>query len=88
MMLFALIVLVFVSILLFVIYKQNLNIKLLIIVIFLLTTILTVYVCITQPMMHNRMSLNVMDYLIKFNNDGSITTTTKVTTEIYKEIQK
>ena len=83
-MILALITLILTFVILIIITKQK-NIKILMFVLLAITTILTVGLCIKQPAMHNRISLNIIDYLIKFNTDGSMTTTKQVTTEVIKE---
>lgn len=37
-------------------------------------------IMVTNPQMHKMFSMSVIDYLIKFNDDGSITTTKQTTT--------
>lgn len=85
-MIFALIVLTLLTILLTISIKMNH--KTFFIVISIITVIATVLVCASTPKMHNRISLNIIDYLIKFNTDGSMTTTKQVTTEVLQEVQK
>ncbi len=85
-MIFALIVLTLLTILLTISIKMNH--KTFFIVISIITVIATVMVCVSTPKMHDRISLNIIDYLIKFNTDGSMTTTKQVTTEVLQEVQK
>lgn len=40
----------------------------------------SVAIMVTNPQMHKMFSMSVIDYLIKFNDDGSITTTKQTTT--------
>ena len=88
-MVLAFIILFFVLVLLFFLCKQkNLNIKAFMIVLFVVAVVFSLGICIKQPKMHNRISLNIIDYLVKFNQDGSMTTTKQVTTEVIKEMQK
>ncbi len=42
-------------------------------------------ICTIQPPMHKQFSISVVDYLLKFNTDGSITTTKQTTTTVIKE---
>jgi len=41
---------------------------------------ITLVLCIKKPVMHKQFSFSVVDYLIKFNNDGSMTTVKQTTT--------
>lgn len=45
--------------------------------------IFTVYICVTLPKMHKPLSLQTIEYALKFNTDGSVTTT-KTVTEMIK----
>ena len=45
----------------------------------------TIGICIQKPVMHNNFSVSIIDYLIKFNTDGSVTTTKQTTTTTIKE---
>ena len=40
---------------------------------------LTVWICVAKPDMHKRFSVNIIEYLMKINKDGSVTTTKQVT---------
>ena len=64
------------------------NHKTFFIVITTVTVIATGCVCVMSPKMHGVFSMNVIDYLVKFNSDGSMTTTKQITTEVLKETQK
>lgn len=64
------------------------NIKYLLVCAFVFAIVATVFVCVKRPVMHKPFSLNVVDYLIKFNNDGSVTTTKQTTTTVIKEENK
>ncbi len=46
---------------------------------------LTIWICIAQPDMHDPFSLNTIEYLLKLNKDGSVTTTKQVTETVIKE---
>ena len=39
----------------------------------------TVWICMEKPDMHKMFSVNVIEYLMKINKDGSVTTTKQVT---------
>ena len=88
-MILAVVILVIFLISAFVITKlKNFNHKVFFIILLSLTFIATISVCIMNPKMHNYVPLNVIDYIIKFNTDGSMTTTKQVTTEVIKEVSK
>lgn len=40
---------------------------------------LTVWICAVKPDMHKKFSVNIIEYLMKINKDGSVTTTKQVT---------
>lgn len=47
---------------------------------------LTIGICTVKPVMHKQLSFSVIDYLIKFNSDGSMTTVKQTTvTKLQKE---
>lgn len=49
----------------------------------------TAAICIVKPVMHKPFSVNVIEYLIKINDDGSVTTTKQTTTTVLEEkVQK
>ena len=54
--------------------------KSLFIIIGILLVIATGFVLISKPVMHKQFNVSVIDYLIKFNDDGSMTTTKQTTT--------
>ncbi len=45
----------------------------------------TLVICFTKPTMHKQFSINIINYLINFNTDGSITTTKQITTTKMQE---
>ena len=47
--------------------------------------ILTVTFGIVKPQMHKPFQLNIIEYLLKINTDGSVTTTKTITTDGVKE---
>jgi len=56
------------------------------IILLVLISCLTLGLIIFKPSMHKPLSFNVIDYLIKFNDDGSMTTQkTITTTKLQKE---
>lgn len=49
----------------------------------------TAIICVIKPIMHKPFSINVIEYLIKVNDDGSVTTTKQTTTTVLEEkVQK
>lgn len=48
----------------------------------------TIGLCVAKPALHKPFSINVIDYLIKFNTDGSVTTIKQTTTTQIKESEK
>ena len=64
------------------------NLKFLVISIIIFAVILTAGFCIVQPKMHKPFQLNIIEYIIKINTDGSITSTKSVTTQTVNEVQK
>ena len=48
----------------------------------------TIFVCSAKPDMHKPFSLNTIEYLLKVNKDGSVSTTKQVTKTVYKEQTK
>lgn len=61
------------------------NIKYTLYTIVFIGIIATLGICVVKPDMHKNFSLSVIDYLIKFNTDGSMTTTKQTTTTVIKE---
>lgn len=56
------------------------NIKLFFGAAMLSVLLITAGVCILKPVQHKQFAIQIIDYLIKFNTDGSITTTKQTTT--------
>lgn len=46
---------------------------------------LTVAFCVSNPKMHKPFQLNIIEYIMKINADGSVTSTKSVTTTVIKE---
>lgn len=59
--------------------------KIFIISLLTIAIITTIGLCVKKPAMHKPLSIDYIDYLIKFNDDGSVTTTKQTTTTIIKE---
>lgn len=59
------------------------TVKVVLIALLTFMAVSSVAIMVTNPQMHKMFSMSVIDYLIKFNDDGSITTTKQtMTTEI------
>ncbi len=46
--------------------------------------VLTVLFCVIQPKMHKPFQLNIIEYILKINKDGSVTTIKSITSEVKK----
>src|SRR5574344_417002 len=53
-----------------------------------LTLFCTIYICVQKPKLHKMFSINTVEYLIKINDNGSLTTTKKTTTTTLRETAK
>ena len=45
----------------------------------------TIWICAVQPNMHKPFSIDAIEYLLKINQDGSMTTTKQITKTVIKE---
>lgn len=68
--------------------RGKFNLKFLLISIIIFAGILTAGFCIVQPKMHQPFQLNIIEYIIKINTDGSVTSTKSITTQTINEVQK
>ena len=64
---------------------QNFNytiisMKRFVIILLILILCATLSLCVKKPAMHKQISFSVINYLIEFNTDGSVTTTKQTTT--------
>lgn len=50
------------------------------IILLIIIALVTLGICFTRPVMHKQLSFSVIDYLLKFNTDGSMTTIKQTTT--------
>ena len=64
------------------------RLKLFSIMVLILLAGLTAAFCVVNPKMHKPFQLNIIEYIMKINHDGSITTTKSVTTTVIKEDNK
>lgn len=61
------------------------TVKVVLIALLTFMAVTSVAIMVTNPQMHKMFSMSVIDYLIKFNDDGSITTTKQTTTTEIKQ---
>lgn len=47
--------------------------------------VVTIIPIVTKPALHKPFSISIIDYIVKFNTDGSITTTKQTTSTVMKE---
>lgn len=66
----------------------KLSLKIIGICVLVAAVALTIYIFVAQPDMHKPFSMNTIEYLLKFNKDGSVTTTQQVTTTVIKDKAK
>lgn len=45
-------------------------------------------ICLFSPQMHKPFSIDIIEYFVKINDDGSVTTTKKVTKTVIKDKQQ
>lgn len=63
------------------------SLKFFIILIFTVVVLVTVGICVIKPKMHKPFSFNIIEYLIKFNSDGSVSTTKQTTSTTLRSNQ-
>jgi len=61
------------------------RIKIFSITVIILLAGLTAAFCAANPKMHKPFQLNIIEYIMKINTDGSVTSTKSVTTTVIKE---
>lgn len=86
-MLIAIIVLAAVLIFSYIILAAKNN-KFIFVLLITIGLISTICLCVSKPVLHKPFSISVIDYLIKFNTDGSMTRTKQTTTTVIKEENK
>jgi len=64
---------------------SKINIKLVISFFVGILLVLTATICFIQPKMHKNFRLNIIEYIMKINADGSVSTTKSTTTTVIKE---
>ncbi|MBQ8459640.1 hypothetical protein IJ541_06020 [bacterium] len=55
------------------------------IIIALMAILITLGICVVKPQMHKPFSIDVIEYFIKINDDGSMTTTKQTTKTILRK---
>ena len=84
-MAFALILLILLISLLLLFKYLNFNMKFGFIILGCLFIVFTLGIFVIKPQMHKPFSIDIIDYLIKINDDGTITKTKQVTKTIIKK---
>lgn len=64
---------------------KEVTVKVVLIALLIFMAVSSVAVMFSKPQVHKTFSISVIDYLIKFNEDGSITTTKQTTTTEIKQ---
>lgn len=64
---------------------KNMNFKIASLVLIILMFAATLGICLTAPKMHKEFAINIIDYLIKFNEDGSMSTTKQTTQTVIQK---
>ncbi len=65
---------------------NKVNLKIILSLFFIVILGLTVVFCVLKPVMHKGFNISVIEYVIKFNKDGSLTQTKQVKThEVIKD---
>lgn len=71
---------------LFLVFKfLHLSLKAISITVISLAVVATAVVCFVNPKMHKQFSIDIIDYIIKINDDGSTTTTKQTTRTILQK---
>ena len=65
----------------------KLSLRIISFVLIALVVCFTVGVCTIKPDMHKPFNFNVIEYLVKINDDGSVSTTKQTTTTVLKDIK-
>lgn len=61
------------------------SLKIICLGILIIATVFTILICFKSPYLHKPLSLNTIEYLMKINNDGSVTTTKQITQTVLKQ---
>ena len=64
---------------------KKFNLKITSTILFLLLIVTTAIICVNNPVMHKPFSINVIEYLVKINDDGSMSTTKQTTQTVLKK---
>lgn len=67
---------------------SRLNLKTAAVIVLVLGVLSTGAICVLQPVMHKPFSIDIIEYFIKINDDGSMTTTKQVTKTIINDKQE
>lgn len=66
----------------------KMNTKGITVVIIALTVLFSAGLCLTKPLMHKQFSIDIVDYFVKINDDGTMTTVKQTTKTILKKESK
>lgn len=80
-----LVIILFIVFILSVMALKKFNLKGFGIIISIFCLIISGWICFSLPKMHKPFSIDIIEYLIKINDDGSMTTTKQVTKTIIKQ---
>lgn len=61
------------------------NLKIFGTILFILCILASGWICYASPQMHKPFSIDIIEYLIKINDDGTMTTTKQVTKTVIKQ---
>lgn len=87
-MVFATITIVLLVIAILAVRLLKMNTKGIFIVILTLTVLCSGILCLKKPIMHKQFSIDIVDYFVKINDDGTMTTIKQTTKTILKKENK
>ena len=81
----AIIIIIAIAVLFFIFKLLKFGMKIMTTVVLVVAVILTISLCVASPKMHKQFSIDIVDYIIKFNDDGTATTTKQTTRTIMQK---
>ena len=87
-MIFAVLLLIICLVIVSVMYLCKMNIRTVLIVLLPAVFLASIGLCVAKPVMHKQFSIDIVEYIMKINDDGSMTTTKQVTRTMLKKEQK
>ncbi len=88
MVLALILLIIFLTLLIIFVNLYKINSKAVLAILVLLTFVISSTVCVLKPQIHKPFSIDVIEYFIKINDDGSMTTTKQVTKTVIKDKQQ